>query len=81
MPNEFIWLHCIQLYLLDFLYLGSTFSIMKNAACKSCNVTGNQLMDACPECGTDLVYPLVERKFRTALGLLGLVAIASVFFL
>ena len=71
----------MQLYLLDFLYLGTNFPIMKKTACTSCNVTGNQLMDACPECPADFVYPLVERKFHTALGLLGLVAIPSVFFL
>ena len=81
MPNEFIWLHCIQLYLLDLLYLSPNFALMNNTACTSCNVTGNQLMEAGPECGAAFVEPCVERKVRAALGLLDLVAIAAVFFL
>ena len=81
MPNEFIWLHCIQLYLLDFLYLGSTFPIMNNAACTSFNVTGNQLMGACPECGNSFTNNSLSRKLRVPLGIIGLVALASVIFL
>ena len=81
MPNEFIRLHCIQLYLLDFLYLGPKFPFMNNTAHTSCNVTLNQLKDACPECSAAFVDPSVERKFRAALGHLGLVAMAAVFFL
>ena len=46
---------------------------MNNIACTSYNVTGNGLKDACPDCSAAFVdLSGVERKFRAALGLLGL---------
>jgi rRNA maturation protein Nop10 len=48
-------------------------------SCDTCNVSGNHLMDHCPECGDPFAYPTMGQKFRATLGIFGLLAIAAVF--
>jgi len=54
---------------------------MNSKTCNTCNVSGNQLMDNCPECGDPFANEFRPQSFRTTLSVLGLIAIASVFVL
>ena len=69
----------MQLYLLDLFDVGSNIIDMDTNSCDTCNVSGNHLMDHCPECGDPFAYPTMGQKFRATLGIFGLLAIAAVF--
>lgn len=74
----YIHLHCIQLYLLVFLKLPTNFISMGLNSCNTCNVSGSQLMDHCPECGDPFAYPSIGQKLRATIGIVGILAIAAV---
>ena len=74
----YIHLHCIQLYLLVFLKRPTNFMSMSLNSCNTCNVSGSQLMDHCPECGDPFAHPSMGQKLRTTLGIVGILAIAVV---
>ena len=74
----YIHLHCIQLYLLVFLKRPTKFLRMSLNSCNTCNVSGSQLMDHCPECGDAFAYPSIGKKLRATIGIVGILAIAAV---
>ena len=68
----------MQLYLLDFSVYLTNYYFMNSKTCNTCNVSGNQLMDNCPECGDPFANEFRPQSLRTTLSVLGLIAIASV---
>ena len=50
---------------------------MGNNACKSCSVSGSQLLDHCPECGDPFAHPSIGQKLRATFGVVGTLAVAA----
>ena len=68
----------MQLYLLGFSKRPTIFIDMSLNSCDTCNVSGSQLMDHCPECGDPFAYPAMGQKLRATFGIVGILAIAAV---
>ena len=50
---------------------------MGNNTCTSCNVSGSQLLDHCPECGDSFAHPSIAQKLRATFGVVGILAVAA----
>ena len=68
----------MQLYLLVFLKCAAIFFSMRSNSCDTCNVSGSQLMDHCPDCGDPFAYPSMWQRLRATFGIVGILAIAAV---
>ena len=68
----------MQLYLLGFSKRPTILPTMRVNSCDTCNVSGSQLMDHCPECGDPFAYPYMGQKLRATFGIVGMLAIAAV---
>lgn len=49
-------MHCIQLYLLDFLGYAAYYTFMNRKDCNTCEISANQLMEKCPSCGAQFEH-------------------------